>query len=111
MEETLRVNGFKNIPTSLKNLQIIEEIIGELYPRFFELILLYSKHSFDPDEGVNNFERYISSLTEIESSTISIISRITQEKIYFYNLFLTFSGSRYLSDLVVKQPDIVEWLF
>ena len=55
MEESLRENGFKNIPTSIKNLKIIEEVIGDKYPDFLGLIFLYSKHSFNPDEGVNNF--------------------------------------------------------
>jgi len=99
---------FSNPKSAYKNFLILNDHIDfkKLFPKFFPRLIHDLSESFDPDRGLNNFERF---------------SEKILDKNYFYTLLenepqllkaltILFSGSQHLSDILFNDPAIFDWL-
>ena len=70
------------------------------------LIAKQSSASFDPDRTLNNWERFFRALSGINS-----LLELLRTSLRLPALLSTlFGGSQYLTDMVLQDPSIVEWL-
>lgn len=60
----------------------------------------------DPDRALNNWERFIHSLGSPEFHYHSLLSQPMRLEI----LLKLFSGSQFLSDTLVRQPELIDWV-
>lgn len=100
--EILRRLGFLEPAAAGKNLEQIwgQVNFGRLFPGFFPGFCEACSRSFDPDQGLNNFERF-SGLIYDKNYLYTILS---QQPRVLSSLLAIFSGSQYLSDFLLKDP-------
>lgn len=106
--EALHELHFETPPSAWKNLGTLhgQANFETLYPAFFPDFLWILSLSFDPDKGLNNFERFSK---EIYDKNYLYHLLTSQEKL-LSNLISLFSGSQYLTDLLLKEPETFNWL-
>ena len=100
--------GFLNPTSVFKNLILlsVHTDFKKLFPDFLPKLILELSESFDQNRGLNNFERF---------------SEKIFDKNYFYTilnnepwlikaLIVLFSGSQLLTDILLNDPSIFDWL-
>lgn len=111
---SLSLKGFSQPERAEENLKAIEAVIKaqsakaaaqNLYA-VTALIAKESANSFDPDRALNNFERFFTSVGE--PFLFDVIFSDASKNIR--TLAFLFSGSQYLSDILIKSPFYAEWL-
>lgn len=108
ISNALKKLGFSHPKSVFNNLLILAGHIDfkKLFPDFFQKLILELAESFDPDRGLNNFERF---------------SEKIFDKNYFYTilnnehhilnaLIQLFSGSQLLTDILLTDPSIFDHL-
>ncbi len=58
----------------------------------------------DPDEALNDFERYL------REAPVALVGYLEQYPAALHYLLLVFSHSRFLSETLIQQPDLIRWL-
>src|SRR5215471_16462177 len=67
----------------------------------------------DPDGALNFLERYMSQESEVERASQSVASAVAYLRRHpaaLHHLLLIFSYSRFLSETMIQQPDLIIWL-
>lgn len=77
-----------------------------LFPDFFPEFLKELSLSFDPDMALNNFERF----SEIIHDKNYLYTILSSEPWKLNVLITLFSGSQFLSDILLKEPRYFDWL-
>ncbi|HSF33223.1 MAG TPA: bifunctional [glutamate--ammonia ligase]-adenylyl-L-tyrosine phosphorylase/[glutamate--ammonia-ligase] adenylyltransferase [Candidatus Tectomicrobia bacterium] len=86
--------------------------IGELLPdhaeavRWLPIIAKQACISFDPDRALNNWERFFRAIHGIDG----FLEPLHTSQRLPATLSTLFGGSQYLTDMVLQDPSIVEWL-
>ncbi len=110
----LSSKGFSQPERAEENLKAIEAVIKPQTPKLkaqglhevTDIIIEESANSFAPDRSLNNFERFFTSIAEpfMLDAIFSDAARNIRA------LSFLFSGSQYLSDILIKTPSYAEWL-
>ena len=74
--------------------------------RWLPLIAKQASASFDPDRALNNWERFFRALSGI-NDFLELLRTSPRLPALLSTLF---GGSQYLTDMVLQDPSIVEWL-
>jgi glutamate-ammonia-ligase adenylyltransferase len=90
--------NLKSIGNTLSDKAVVSEIIS--------IIVEASANSFDPDRALNNYERFFASIED--ANLIKIIIPDAERSLRI--LSFLFSGSQYLTDILIKNPSYVSWL-
>ncbi|MCH8207989.1 MAG: bifunctional [glutamate--ammonia ligase]-adenylyl-L-tyrosine phosphorylase/[glutamate--ammonia-ligase] adenylyltransferase, partial [Nitrospinae bacterium] len=106
--EPLKEMGFENPEKSWKILQILNSQVNfpALYPKFFAALLEHLSQSYDPEQGLINFERFAEKIFDKNY----FYSILTQSPGLFRALIILFSGSQVLTDTLLKNPSHFDWL-
>jgi [glutamine synthetase] adenylyltransferase / [glutamine synthetase]-adenylyl-L-tyrosine phosphorylase len=92
----------------LVTLRTIAQLLADhaLAARWLPLIAKQASAAFDPDRALNNWERFFRALPGIDDflELLRTSSRLPAL------LSTLFGGSQYLTDMVLRDPSIVEWL-
>ncbi len=109
-EERLRSLGFLHTQTAQKNISLLQEIFqNKAHPESVHLIVSSASRSFDADEALNGFERFLQSRLRLpgfqDFCTLLFADEENVER--FCKLF---SGSLSLSALMISQPETGDWL-
>jgi [glutamine synthetase] adenylyltransferase / [glutamine synthetase]-adenylyl-L-tyrosine phosphorylase len=86
--------------------------IAELLPdhdqsiRWIPTIAKQACSSFDPDRALNNWERFLRAIHSIDD----LLESLHASPRLPATLSTLFGGSQYLTDMVLQDPSIVEWL-
>jgi [glutamine synthetase] adenylyltransferase / [glutamine synthetase]-adenylyl-L-tyrosine phosphorylase len=67
----------------------------------------------DPDGALNFLERYLRQESESEQASESVVSAVAYLRRHpaaLHHLLLIFSYSRFLSETLIQQPDLITWL-
>jgi len=99
--EPLKEMGFENPEKSWKILQILNSQVNfpALYPKFFAALLEHLSQSYDPEQGLINFERFAEKIFDKNY----FYSILTQSPGLFRALIILFSGSQVLTDTLLKK--------
>jgi glutamate-ammonia-ligase adenylyltransferase len=102
----LLLKGFSQPEKAGQNLKAIDAILSNLEPAAADIIIQLSANSFDPDRALNNFERFLVSANDptLFNALFSDAERNIRA------LSFLFSGSQYLSDILIKTPSYIPWL-
>jgi glutamate-ammonia-ligase adenylyltransferase len=74
--------------------------------RWLPIIAKQASTSFDPDRALNNWERFFRALSSIDD----FLELLHASPRLPATLSTLFGGSQYLTDMVLQDPSIVEWL-
>ena len=86
--------------------------IGQMLPdqdqlaRWLPIIAKQAIASFDPERALNNWERFFRALSSIED----FLDLLATSPRLPATLSTLFGGSQYLTDMVLQDPSIVDWL-
>lgn len=114
MDMDISLKGFLQPEKGEQNLKAIDAILRSQKPEarsqksdeVISIITEESASSFDPDRALNNFERFFAS-----NEDASLLDKIFSEAVKnIKTLSLLFSGSQYLSDILIKTPSYITWL-
>ncbi|MBI3584951.1 MAG: hypothetical protein HY096_13525 [Nitrospinae bacterium] len=107
MAINLSQRGFLNPDKAEQNLKTINDILrSQKSDEIISIIVEVSANSFDPDRALNNYERFFAA---IEDANLFKIILSDAEKNLRILSFL-FSGSQYLTDILIKTPSYASWL-
>ena len=100
--DLLRDLRFLDPPAAWKNLGQIwgQANFSRLFPGFFPRFCQTCARSFDPDQALNNFERFSSCIYD-KNYLYTILS---QQLPVLESLLAIFSGSQFLTDFLLKDP-------
>ncbi len=100
--------GFLNLTSAFKNLIVLSghTDFKKLFPDFFPKLILEFSKCFDPDRGLNNFERFSEKIFD-KNYFYTILNN---EPSLINALIVFFSGSQLLTDILLKDPSIFDWL-
>jgi len=100
--DLLRDLRFLDPPAAWKNLGQIwgQANFSRLFPDFFPRFCQTCARSFDPDQALNNFERFSSCIYD-KNYLYTILS---QQLPVLESLLAIFSGSQFLTDFLLKDP-------
>tara|TARA_B100000315_G_scaffold116653_1_gene106972 strand:- start:5170 stop:8424 length:3255 start_codon:yes stop_codon:yes gene_type:complete len=100
--------GFLNPASVFKNLIVLSchADFKKLFPDFFPKLILELSESFDPDRGLNNFERFSEKIFD-KNYFFTILNN---EPWLMKALIVLFSGSQLLTDILLNDPSIFDWL-
>jgi glutamate-ammonia-ligase adenylyltransferase len=74
--------------------------------RWLPIIAKQAGTSFDPDRALNNWERFFRALSSVDV----LLELLHASPRLPASLSTLFGGSQYLTDMVLQDPSIVEWL-
>src|SRR5919109_3323420 len=74
--------------------------------RWLPMIAKQASTSFDPERALNNWERFFRALDSIDD----ILALLHASPRLSTTLATLFGGSQYLTDMVLQDPSIVDWL-
>jgi [glutamine synthetase] adenylyltransferase / [glutamine synthetase]-adenylyl-L-tyrosine phosphorylase len=74
--------------------------------RWLPVIAKQATTAFDPDRALNNWERFFRSLANIDA----VLELLQASPRMPSTLSTLFGGSQYLTDMVLQDPSIIEWL-
>lgn len=100
--------GFSVPKSAFKNLFILSGHIDfkKLFPDFFPKLIHELVESFDPDRGLNNFERFSEKIFDK-----NYFYTILNNELWILNALVTlFSGSQILTDNLLKDPSLFDGL-
>jgi glutamate-ammonia-ligase adenylyltransferase len=83
------------------NLRLVEQ---RLPPALWARLATLLGQMPDPDEALNDFERYLVNLRP------GLVTYLEQQPAALHYLLLVFSHSRFLSETLIQQPDLILWL-
>ncbi|MBI5749725.1 MAG: hypothetical protein HZA00_11445 [Nitrospinae bacterium] len=107
MDINLFQRGFLNPEKAEQNIKAIDAILRrQKSDEILSIIVEVSANSFDTDRALNNFERFF---VAIEDTNLFKITLSEAEKNLRILSFL-FSGSQYLTDILIKTPSYASWL-
>ncbi len=111
-ENLLKPLGFMNSQKAIENLRLlakgpsymnlpprVEKLFMELLPS----ILQAAPHAADPDQALNNLERFVLA----QGSRATFYEVLIQNPKVVELLLTLFGGSQFLSDLLLSQPDLL----
>ncbi len=106
--DILSNSGFLYPQSAFKNLIVLSGHIDfkKLFPEFFPKLILELAESFDPDRGLNNFERFSEKIFD-KNYFYTILNN---EPWFIKALAVLFSGSQLLTDILLSNPSIFDWL-
>lgn len=105
---TLRNIGFSNPKSAFKNLSVLSGHIDfkKLFPNLFQRLILELSDSFDPDRGLNNFERFSEKIFDKNHFYTILNNEPPVLKAFIFLL----AGSQMLTDILLSNPSIFDWL-
>ena len=107
MAINLSQRGFLNPDKAEQNLKTIDVILrSQKLDEILSLIVDASANSFDPDRALNNFERFFVAIEDANLLKIILSDAERNLRILSY----IFSGSQYLTDILIKNPSYASWL-
>src|SRR3990167_9562316 len=107
MAINLSQRGFLNPDKAEQNLKTIDVILRSQKPdEILTIIVDVSANSFDPDRALNNFERFFVAIEDANLFKIILSDAERNLRILSY----LFSGSQYLTDILIKNPSYASWL-
>ena len=107
MAINLSQRGFLNPDKAEQNLKTIDVILRSQKPdEILSIIVDVSANSFDPDRALNNFERFFVAIEDANLFKIIFSDAERNLRILSY----LFSGSQYLTDILIKNPSYASWL-
>ena len=74
--------------------------------RWLPIIAKQANASFDPERALNNWERFFRALPSIDD----FLELLATSPRLPATLSTLFGGSQYLTDMVLQDPSIVDWL-
>ncbi len=80
--------------------------IKGLFPHFLPCLIEGLSDSFDPDKGLNNFERFSARIDDKNH----FYTLLTDQPIVINILIFLFSGSQFLTDVLLNEPEYLDWL-
>ncbi len=100
--------GFKDTERAYKNLRRLagKETRRDVFARLAILASDILRRKPDPDMALNNWERFIGSLPDPEDHYETLLSQPMGLRI----LLSIFSGSQFLADTLIKNPEFLEWV-
>ncbi|HVB99327.1 MAG TPA: DUF294 nucleotidyltransferase-like domain-containing protein [Candidatus Dormibacteraeota bacterium] len=101
MEAAFSSTAFGDPERAETNLRLVE---GRLPPGAWARLATLLGQVPDPDEALNDFERYLRELTP------PLLAYIDAQPAAMHYLLLIFSHSRFLSETLIQQPDLILWL-
>lgn len=103
MPERFQEVQFGDVARASTNLALIEKRLpGKLWPALPTLLAQVP----DPDGALNYLERYL----RPEADSARALRYVERNPAALHYLLLVFSYSRFLSETLVQQPDLIEWL-
>ena len=107
MAINLSQRGFLNPDKAEQNLKTIDVILrSQKLDEILSIIVEVSANSFDPDRALNNFERFFVAIEDANLFKIILSDAERNLRILSY----LFSGSQYLTDILIKNPSYASWL-
>ncbi len=108
LDQSLVEYGFRETKTVWTNcLGLAEQAnFQELYPGFFPALLEAVGKSFDPDLALSNFERFAEKIFDKDH----FYSFLAVSPDLLNALSVLFSGSQVLTDSLLREPSIFDWL-
>src|SRR5262245_28896004 len=93
---------------SLATLRTIAHMLPDLdqTARWLPIIAKQAGSSFDPDRALNNWERFFRALPGPDDC-LELLQALPRLPVTLSTLF---GGSQYLTDMVLQEPSIMEWL-
>ncbi len=105
MPERLKQIAYADVPRARANLALIEQRLpARLWPTLPTLLLQVA----DPDGALNYLERYLRD--DGRDGLNRSLRYIERNPPALHYLLLVFSYSRFLSETLVQQPELAEWL-
>ncbi len=103
----LSKRGFLNPEKAEQNLKTIDAILrSQKLDEIISIIVDVSANSFDPDRALNNYERFFAAIEDVNLFKIILSDAEKNLRI----LSFLFSGSQYLTDILIKNPSYTSWL-
>src|SRR3989338_10941031 len=114
MAINLYQRGFLNPDKAEQNLKTINDILRSQKPEvrsqksdeIISIIVDASANSFDTDRAINNYERFFVAIEDANLFKIILSDAERNLRILSY----LFSGSQYLTDILIKNPSYASWL-
>src|SRR3990167_927109 len=107
MAINLSQRGFLNPDKAEQNLKTIDVILrSQKLDEILSIIVEVSANSFDPDRALNNFERFFVAIEDANLFKIILSDAERNLRILSY----LFSGSQYLTDILIKDPSYALWI-
>ncbi len=108
LEAGLAERGFRETKTAWNNCLALagQANFQELYPGFFPALLGAVGESFDPDLALCNFERFAEKFFDKDH----LYSFLAVSPDLLNALSILFSGSQVLTDSLLRDPSIFDWL-
>lgn len=99
--------GFRDVPRALKNIRLLagEGAVRRDFAGLAVLAFDMLVSSPDPDMALNNWERFVCSLEDPSSHYMELLAQPGR----FEVILAIFSGSQFLSDTLVRNPDFLDW--
>jgi len=105
MEAAFRTITFSEPARATTNLKLVEQRLPkELWPALPTLL----EQLPDPDGALNYLERYLRPETAAETSRVSAYLACNPAALHY--LLVVFSHSRFLSETLIQQPELIAWL-
>jgi [glutamine synthetase] adenylyltransferase / [glutamine synthetase]-adenylyl-L-tyrosine phosphorylase len=104
----LQQSSVRDLLQGLATLRTMAELLPD-YDRAIRWIPTIAKQAcitFDPDRALNNWERFLRAIRSIDDLLASLHASPRLPA----TLSTLFGGSQYLTDMVLQDPSIVEWL-
>jgi [glutamine synthetase] adenylyltransferase / [glutamine synthetase]-adenylyl-L-tyrosine phosphorylase len=104
----LRQSSLRDPLQGLATLRTIAELLpaSDQAARWLPIIAKQASIAFDPDRALNNWERFFRALAGIDD----VLELLHASPRLPATLSTLFGGSQYLTDMVLQDPSIVEWL-
>ena len=114
MAINLYQRGFLNPDKAEQNLKTINDILRSQKPEvrsqksdeIISIIVDASANSFDTDRAINNYERFFVAIEDANLFKIILSDAERNLRILSY----LFSGSQYLTDILIKDPSYALWI-
>ncbi|QPJ63931.1 MAG: bifunctional [glutamate--ammonia ligase]-adenylyl-L-tyrosine phosphorylase/[glutamate--ammonia-ligase] adenylyltransferase [Candidatus Nitrohelix vancouverensis] len=100
--------GFIEVKSDWKLLQDLSRqcSFSEFFPHFFEDFLKFLSGSFDPNIALRNFSRFADCIDDKNH----FYSQLAFSPDFHQKLITLFSGSQVLTDTLLQNPSLVDWL-
>ncbi|MFQ5881361.1 MAG: bifunctional [glutamate--ammonia ligase]-adenylyl-L-tyrosine phosphorylase/[glutamate--ammonia-ligase] adenylyltransferase [Candidatus Methylomirabilales bacterium] len=108
LPDRLKQIGCTDLTRAVRNLEALAEqpLHRHAFLRFLPILLEILAHIPDPDMALNNLERFFRVVIDR-----SFLLTLLQEHHKILDLLLTiFGSSQYLSDVLIRYPQLFEWL-
>ncbi|NKB24273.1 MAG: glutamate-ammonia-ligase adenylyltransferase [Kiritimatiellae bacterium] len=107
-DKVLRASGFKDLHKATKNLRSLAGT-GKRQELFVKLAILACdvlQHEPDPDMALNNWERFINRVRDVEK----VYRKFLAQPKHLELMLSIFSRSQFLADSLICHPEYLEWV-